>query len=89
MPADLEHDAVRHSDAQVGRHRPKPVHAHALRRQVVRDLVDREEEILVGRSAYDVRGRKEFPRERVRVAEKEGASELGEDDGEDEVLGDG
>lgn len=60
---------------------------HALERQVVGDLVDREEKVLVGGSADGVRGSEELPAERVRVTEEDGGRDLKEDDGKDYVLG--
>ena len=49
--------------------------------------MDGEEEVLVRGGADDVRGGEEGRGEDKRMAEEDSASDLEEDDGEDEVLG--
>jgi len=53
----------------------------------VSNLVNRQEEVLVGCSSDDIGREEELPTERVGVSEEEGGGDLKEDDGEDEVFG--
>lgn len=53
----------------------------------MRDFVNSQEQILVGRCADKVRGAQEFPGEKGRVAEQVGAQDLQADDEQDEVFG--
>ena len=53
------------------------------------DFVDCEEEVLVCGGPDEVRSCEEWEREHGRVAEEVGASGLEEDDGENEVFGEG
>lgn len=81
---DLEGGAVRDPDGQVREHGERLVRADALEREVVRDLVDREEQVVVRRPAEHVREREQappaHPTRRVR------GRELERDDARDDVL---
>ena len=79
--------AVRHGDGQIGDNGQQPIRRRRLEGQVVRDLVDGEEQVLVRGGADHVRGEQEGRREDRRVAQEDGAEDLQGDDAEHEVLG--
>ena len=80
---------VRDADGEIGDDGEEPVEQCGAEGEVVADFVDGEEEVLVGGGADQVRGREEGEREHGGVAEEVGAEDLEEDDGEDEVFGQG
>lgn len=84
-----ERRAVRHANGQVRKDREQPVGQRRPESQVVRDLVDGQEEILVRCRANNVSHRPELPRPEFRVAQEVGAGDLYGDDEGDDVLGQG
>lgn len=58
---DLEHHRVRDANDRVDTNRERLVGLDALERQVMRDLMDRQEDVLVRRASYDVRCEQETP----------------------------
>lgn len=79
-----EGGAVRDADGQVREDGEYPVCQRRLKGEIVGDLVDGEEEVLVGRGADDVGCEEEAPRQHGRVAEEVRAEQLyGHDEGDD------
>ena len=76
----LEHHRKGNADREVGQDCENAVRADAPERQVVRDLVHREESVLVGRAADHVGEDPELPRPERRFAEVVGGRELDERD---------
>lgn len=79
--------AVRHANGQIRKDGDESVGQRRAESQVVRDLVDGQEEVLVGGRADDVAQGPELPRPEGRVPQDVGAGELQGDDEGDDVLG--
>lgn len=84
-----EAGAVGHADRQVRDDGEQPVRRRRPERQVVADLVDRQEQVLVRRRPHHVRERPEPGREERRVAQGVGARDLDADYEEDDVFREG
>lgn len=84
-----EGSTVGNTDGQVREDGNQSVGKGRSRRQVVGDLVDREEQILVRRCANDVCEAPELPRPELTVSEDVGAEYLQGDDEGNNVFGQG
>ena len=85
--AYLECSRVRDPDGQVREHCERLVRSDTSECQVVRDLVDGEEQVLVRGGANDVGEAPEGPGEEGRRSEHVGTQDLDTDDEEHDILG--
>lgn len=83
----LECHGIRHPDGQIGYHGQQLVGQDLFERQVMRNLVDGEKDVLVARPPDGVCAKEELERQRVGVPEGEGGGELDGEDEEDERRG--
>lgn len=72
---NLEHNTVRHPNPQIRNHRQNSIHPDPPKSHIVADLMNGQEQILVGRSSDYVGREEEFPGEGVDLSS-------GEEDGE-------
>lgn len=86
---NLERNSIRHPNRQIRKYREHLIRLHTLERQVMRDLVYGEEEVVVCCSADDVGCEEERNGQGVGVAEGEGDGELEEDDESNDVFCEG
>lgn len=84
-----ERSRVGNPNRQVGKDSKHAVRKWRLEGQVVRDLMNSQEEVLVGGCANDVGRQKRLPRPEGRVAQSVGAEELQADNAEDDEEGQG
>lgn len=80
---------VGNANGQIGNNGEQPVGERAPKGQVVRNLVDGQEQVLVRRGAKDVRDGPELPGPEWRGPQHVGEEDLQADDAGDDVLGQG
>jgi hypothetical protein len=85
----LERRGVWDANGEIGKDGEELVGSYALEREVVRDFVDGEEEVVVRRAADGVRAGEEGQGERMGVTEVDGEGYLEGHDAEDDVFCEG
>ena len=81
-----ERGTVWDTNWQIGKDGQQAVGCGVLESKIVGDLVDGEEQVLVGGGAHDVGNSPERQGEEGRVSKEVGGSDLDSDDEEDDVL---
>lgn len=84
--AHPKRSTIRQPNRQIGKDGKQPVRQRRPECQVMRDLMDREEEVLVRRCANNIRGHQEPPIQHRRVAQEIGTQDLQGDDAQDNIF---
>ncbi len=80
----FEGGGIRNAYREICNNGEKLIFPHALEREVMCDLVDRQEKVVVGCTANDVGGQQELCRSPRRILEPESSQELNQNHGEDD-----